>query len=413
MSQGNLVMPTVGVVSGLTFANDINAALDALTTANSGSSAPTNGSGAAPEEGQLWLNTTTSTAPVLSQYDGTQWVTLGVIDATNHVWQPPIGGGATFTLASAATTDLGSVASAYKSITGTTTITSLGTTAKLGTIHVVTFTGALTLTYNASSLILPTAANITTTAGDVAWFVQISSGNWRCVNYTLASGQPLNNTAVDLSTVFTTGDVKWRPATGTLTGWVRINNLTIGNGVSGATEFASATASALYAYIWNNYANARCPVTGGRGASAAADFAGGKPIQLLDMRGRTPFGLDDMGNSAAGRILSSNVTSAGDTTTTMAATGGEANHVLTVGELAQHNHGVTDPQHAHQTTATSNAFSQLGGSGVNTWVSNSGTAPQAITSTNVSTGISINNTGSNTAHNTMPPFMLGTWYWKL
>jgi hypothetical protein len=52
----------------------------------------------------------------------------------------------------------------------------------------VQFSGALTLTHNATSLILPGGASITTAAGDVAYFVSLGSGNWRCTGYQKASG---------------------------------------------------------------------------------------------------------------------------------------------------------------------------------------------------------------------------------
>ena len=55
--------------------------------------------------------------------------------------------------------------------------------------RVVQFSGALTLTHNATSLILPGGASITTAAGDVAYFVSLGSGNWRCTGYQKANGQ--------------------------------------------------------------------------------------------------------------------------------------------------------------------------------------------------------------------------------
>jgi len=58
-------------------------------------------------------------------------------------------------------------------------------------VRICTFTGALTLTHNATSLILPGAASITTAAGDVAVFVSEGGGNWRCVSYTKANGLSL------------------------------------------------------------------------------------------------------------------------------------------------------------------------------------------------------------------------------
>lgn len=92
-------------------------------------------------------------------------------------------------IASAATADIGAVPSQNLRVTGTTTITSLGTVAS-GTFRRLRFAGALTLTYNATSLILPGAADITTAAGDFAEFVSDGSGNWRCSNYTKAATLP-------------------------------------------------------------------------------------------------------------------------------------------------------------------------------------------------------------------------------
>jgi len=93
-------------------------------------------------------------------------------------------------LASATTTDIGAVKGNYVIITGTTTITSLGTV-QAGTRRIVTFNGILTLTYNAVSLILPTSANITTAVGDSAVFVSLGSGNWKCVQYQRNDGSSI------------------------------------------------------------------------------------------------------------------------------------------------------------------------------------------------------------------------------
>lgn len=93
-------------------------------------------------------------------------------------------------IASAATTDIGAATGNFVDVTGTTTITALGTV-QAGTQRTVRFAGALTLTHNAVSLILPTGANITTAAGDVATFRSLGSGNWVCVAYTRASGLAL------------------------------------------------------------------------------------------------------------------------------------------------------------------------------------------------------------------------------
>jgi hypothetical protein len=93
-------------------------------------------------------------------------------------------------IASAATTDIGAATGNYVVVTGTTTITALGTV-QAGTRRIVNFSGILILTHNGTSLILPTSANITTAAGDTATFVSLGSGNWVCVNYMRASGAAL------------------------------------------------------------------------------------------------------------------------------------------------------------------------------------------------------------------------------
>jgi hypothetical protein len=102
------------------------------------------------------------------------------------------------TLASAATVNIGAAAANTVIVTGTTSITAFDTIAT-GAIRRVRFTGALTLTYNATSLILPTSANITTAAGDVATFESLGSGNWRCIGYQKVDGTPLANGALLIS----------------------------------------------------------------------------------------------------------------------------------------------------------------------------------------------------------------------
>jgi hypothetical protein len=90
-------------------------------------------------------------------------------------------------VASATTTDIGAAASQYIRITGTVQIAGLGTAAA-GVARDVLFGDALTLTHNATSLILPGGDDIPTQAGDTALFRSEGSGNWRCVRYQRASG---------------------------------------------------------------------------------------------------------------------------------------------------------------------------------------------------------------------------------
>ena len=102
-------------------------------------------------------------------------------------------------IASATTTDIGAATGNFVDITGTTTITGLGTI-QAGTRRTVQFDGILTLTHNGTSLILPTGANITTAAGDVAKFISLGSGNWICTNYTRADGSALSESVTPSNT---------------------------------------------------------------------------------------------------------------------------------------------------------------------------------------------------------------------
>lgn len=85
----------------------------------------------------------------------------------------------------------------YFDVTGTTAITSIDTQA-VGTVVRFHFDDALVLTHNATTLILPGGANITTAAGDEFTFVEYATGNWRCVAYALANGKAIVETAVTL-----------------------------------------------------------------------------------------------------------------------------------------------------------------------------------------------------------------------
>jgi hypothetical protein len=91
------------------------------------------------------------------------------------------------TLPSAGVVNLNSATGNYLHISGTDTINSFGT-CPAGARFVLMFEGILTLTYNATSLIIPGLANKTTAAGDCCMIVSEGSGNWRIVGYFAISG---------------------------------------------------------------------------------------------------------------------------------------------------------------------------------------------------------------------------------
>lgn len=160
-----------------------------------------------------------------------------------------------------------------------------------------------------------------------------------------SSGSGGGGTSVDPNAIFMTGDVLWAEVQGTRAGWVRDNGLTIGSAVSGAGERANADCQALFTYGWT----AGWAVVGGKGASAAADWSGNKQITLPDKRGYSPGGLDDMGNTAAGRLTS--VPFATGNSTTAGALCGESIHLLSKSEVpALSFSGTTgndSPDHVH------------------------------------------------------------------
>lgn len=115
----------------------------------------------------------------------------------------------------------------YFDITGTTTITSIGTLG-IGTVVTLHFDGALTLTHNATDLVLPGGANITTAAGDEFTFVEYAAGDWRCIGYALASGEsiiggsgnfPASTDSSDKTTAYTvvSGDINTNIIVGSAT----------------------------------------------------------------------------------------------------------------------------------------------------------------------------------------------------
>jgi hypothetical protein len=135
-------------------------------------------------------------------------------------------------------------------------------------------------------------------------------------------------------------------------GWVLSMQGTIGSGASGATIRANADCANLYAHLWNGLSNTYAPVTGGRGATAAADFAANKPIGGLDTRGLVRLTADNQGGTAAGRSPG----------WTIGLIGGEPTNTLTNRQVAPHQHGV---QGGQNTGAFGNTGRAAFGDGVN------------------------------------------------
>lgn len=223
--------PTTSSLIPLEF-SEIEGLADALSKAVQKDAATTTGAAlipggssaqrpSTPVVGMLRFNADLSE---FERYQGGKWLPLNAMDKALN--EAPI-----VTLASAATVNIGAVPANTISITGAITINAFDTIAA-GVTRRLVFQGGPTLTHNASSLILPGAANITAAAGDVAEFVSLGGGNWRCVSYQIASISPVRGGYVHVRDEKSSGT---NGGTFTSGAWrTRDLNTVVGNTISGA-----------------------------------------------------------------------------------------------------------------------------------------------------------------------------------
>ena len=189
------------------------------------------------------------------------------------------------------------------------------------------------------------------------------------------------------------------------TGWLLCDGDTIGD-VTSSADNESADYESLFTVIWDNTADADCPVNGGRGASAAADWAALKYITLPDHRGRVPLGKDNMGGTSADVCTAA----AADA---LASQAGAESHTITSAEMPSHTHSSgtlatgSDGSHSHTLdystgSGGSSLYPRAIGStslaGAGSWVNSGGSHTHTISG---STG----SAGSSTAMNLMNPYM--------
>jgi len=191
-TQNELVPPTAGIFTGVQFSQKIGDAFRSLASCNKGPSAPANVGGAAVD-GLCWIDDSASPW-IVKQYVNGGWAVTGALDPTTSAAVGAIGGGLA-TIASGSTVDLGSVPQANVTISGTTTVTSFGSSAPSGAVKIVRFSGALILT-NSGALTVPGGFSLTTAASDRAIVTHLGSGNWEVTQYTRANGIPVDVSAV-------------------------------------------------------------------------------------------------------------------------------------------------------------------------------------------------------------------------
>ena len=164
---------------------------------------------------------------------------------------------------------------------------------------------------------------------------------------------------------FTTGDVKLTLKTAADTGWVLMDDKTIGDASSAATGRANADTEALFTLLWNNTADADCAVSTGRGASAAADFAAHKTIVLP---------------KTLGRALAVYGSGSGLTTRALAAATGAETHQIAQNELPNVTVNYDKPN------ATSNTVGQGTGN-----IDNAGTGFTSTATSSINGGVAQQN----------------------
>lgn len=192
----------------------------------------------------------------------------------------------------------------------------------------------------------------------------ISSSSVKFLDNTIPSNALLNVGIVSV------GDMVMNFSSTAADGWEVMEGQTVGDATSGA-DLAAAGYEELFTHLWNSVSDTYAPVSSGRGASAAADFAAHKTITMPDPAGRSPLGTGTGATTAEGDLEG--------TERVAGEVGGYETHTLIVDELASHTHTES------RVTATSGTLSL-------------GSNANQITSVN--TGA----TGGDDPHNNMHPF---------
>jgi hypothetical protein len=163
----------------------------------------------------------------------------------------------------------------------------------------------------------------------------------------------------------TTGDYVLTMKAVASPGFVIMNDGTMGDASSGATTRANADTQALFLLMWAQFSQANCPVSGGRGATALADFNAHKTIALPKALGRA-LAVAGAGSGLTTRLM-------GD------AVGGEAS---AIGQTNLPDYVLPDPGHSH----TAGIRQAIGGTNIQAGAALDLTTITQTTSTNT-TGV--------------------------
>jgi microcystin-dependent protein len=208
--------------------------------------------------------------------------------------------------------------------------------------------------------------------------------------------------------VWSTGDVKLSFAT-SRTGWVRLNDGTIGDASSGATTRASSDTANLFVLLWTNVSDTYCAVSGGRGASAASDYAAHKTLALPKVLGRA------LASAGAGSGLTSRA---------LAQTYGVETVQLTSTTMPSHTHTQDSHNHTQDAHQHYEPYYSCAGSGsiwsLTFWTTSRNLSSVvtdvftgSTTATNQAATATNQNTGGGGYHENMPPEVFMNVFIKL
>lgn len=245
-------------------------------------------------------------ATVTQALTGTDTATSMTPDSTAALWQRGTD------ILSAASLSLPSTGGAVYNVTGTTGVNGISS-AQGGRSVKLKFAGACLLTHNATSFILPGAANITTVAGDEMEFVNeaaqdASGSNWRCFSFTRASGSPVNITdqvatqinqeaGTSLVTIVTPGRQQFHPSASKF--WLKATaNSTTINASYNVTSIADTSTGIMTVTIatdfssadWCCHVSVESDVGGSAGNTAPSIESGGQAAGTVQVKCRNAAG---------------------------------------------------------------------------------------------------------------------------
>mgnify|MGYP000364245254 CR=1 FL=1 len=168
----------------------------------------------------------------------------------------------------------------------------------------------------------------------------------------------------------TTGDAVLTFKTTATSGWVLMNDGTIGDASSGASR-ANADTSALFILLYDNVLDANAPIlTSAGGATTRAAQGSAATAYAAHCRMTLPKQL--------GRAIIVGGAGAGLTSRALGVTGGEETHLLTTAEIPSHTHTGTTAangsNHFHNFSGTTSGQSNTHTHGYNDEVARNGTS---------------------------------------